>query len=274
MARRRWYRGLAPVSLVVPCQGQAHRILWRAGRLVVADHDVPAESALIALGATPCPCLAVLSAWRDLHRQAQLGPLWNLDAVFGVRPTWRVAAARSTTTGLPAALHPVAVLAAVVRAERRWADPTLPDDDRRRLRHFLASRVRDAVEESLVLPRLSRPNADVVVACEVATRGESVAVEATGAGHRHHLRIRLPLSWLVEIWARNLSRVEELVVLEATPDPNGDCLETLALRFELRGLYGLDPGLVYVRLRHHPRHGWRADPHDATHPEPYGLVGS
>ena len=272
MARRRWYRGIPPVSLLVPCQGQWHQILWRAGRVVAADHDVAAESALVALGAAPCPCLAVLSAWRSFHREAQLGPFWDLDGVFGVRATWHVGAARSTANDLPAQLHPVAVLAAVARAERRWSDPSLPDDDRRRLHHFLASRLRAAINESLVVTRLSRPHAEVAVACEVAGRGEEVAVESRGDAQLRHLRIRIPLSWLVEIWARGLGQVDDLVVLEAEPGPDGSWIDAVALRFELRGLYGLDPRLDSVRLRAGPEHSWRVDT-GAGHPEQCGVAG-
>ena len=273
MARRHWCRRLPPVSLGVECQGAWHRVLWRAGRLVVPDHDVPAESGLIALGASPCPCLVILRSWKAIHREAGLGPLWDLDGIFGVRPTWRVAAGRLSNSELPAALQPVAALAALVRAQRRWADPAFPNDDRRRLRHFLASRLREAVDEALVLPRLSRPHAQVAVVCEVAPAEEGVGLETTGDTHLRHLRITVPLSWLVDVWARGLSRVDDLVVLDTKPqNPSGSRLDVLALRFELRGLYGLEPRLVSVGCRRHPGEGWRVDTEE-PHPDRYGLVG-
>jgi hypothetical protein len=112
----------------------------------------------------------------------------------------------------------------------------------------------------------------VAVACEVAPAEEGVGLETTGDAHLRHLRIRDPLSWLVDVWARGLSRVDDLIVLDTKPQNPGDSrLDVLALRFELRGLYGLEPRLVSVGCRRHPRGGWRIDTEEPQ-PDRYGPV--
>ena len=46
------------------CGGAEHRITWRRGKLVLEDHDLRAEEAMSALGASWPECLRVLQRWR------------------------------------------------------------------------------------------------------------------------------------------------------------------------------------------------------------------
>jgi hypothetical protein len=49
----------------VACGGATHRVLLRRGKLVLADHSLPAEAAAFALGAPPSPCFDVYRSWRS-----------------------------------------------------------------------------------------------------------------------------------------------------------------------------------------------------------------
>ena len=64
MRRRRWARGLPRVDVEVACGGDAHRVLLRRGKLVLADHSIAAEAAAVALGAPSTACFEVYRSWR------------------------------------------------------------------------------------------------------------------------------------------------------------------------------------------------------------------
>jgi hypothetical protein len=61
----RWFDHLPAVTAEVDCGDERHRITWRRAKLVLEDHDVVAERALVALGAEPPLCLQTLDAWRQ-----------------------------------------------------------------------------------------------------------------------------------------------------------------------------------------------------------------
>src|SRR5262245_5099025 len=71
-ARRACGGGISPVRARVRCAGRWHQVLLtRAGRLRLRDHPAVELRRLLAaeqLGARPCPCLAVLRAWRRFCR--------------------------------------------------------------------------------------------------------------------------------------------------------------------------------------------------------------
>lgn len=78
-ASRRWCDGLPPVTAEVECGGEAHRITWQRGKLVLEDHDLLAERSLAALGAPPPTCVEVLGAWQRIRGTEQLSDLLLRD---------------------------------------------------------------------------------------------------------------------------------------------------------------------------------------------------
>ena len=76
----RWYDGVAPATALVSCGGRQHPIVWRRGRVSAPAHDLAAESALVALGAAPCPCLEVVTTCRDGLGVEDLFLLWTEQA--------------------------------------------------------------------------------------------------------------------------------------------------------------------------------------------------
>ena len=83
MSRPRWCSSVEPVTVEVDAGDAVHRLSWRAGRLVLHDHDVAAEEVLQALGGEPCVCLVLRDAFRGLRDQA--GGAESL----GVSSRWR-----------------------------------------------------------------------------------------------------------------------------------------------------------------------------------------
>jgi hypothetical protein len=276
MLTRRWVRGCAPVSVDVACDGEVHRVTWRAGKLVVENHDVRAELALAALGGDPPSCVRVLQAWRRVLREPDLGSLWDLESVLDAPRTWRVSPARTVSVGdvvgeLPIPLQRVAALAAIVRAHRRWDDATLPAATRHRLEHFLASRVRDAIQESLEPMHIYRPHFELHVRCAVAGPADEQAVEFHTSQRLGHLHCRLPLWWLVVVWARGLAAIDGATVLDAARARGSAGLTIGALRWELDGWYRLRPEFFSAFARHEPNGAWRIEEETSCAPE---LVAS
>jgi hypothetical protein len=260
MARDRWFRGFARQSLEVACEGTAHHVVWRSGKLVVVDHDVPRELALAALGGSAPRCIEILLTWRRLHRRGELAPLGDLESMFGAPQAWRGSAAAlgggaSDAAALPLPLLRLAALAAIVRAERRWGDTSLPNEDRRRLEHFLAARAREAVEASIRPLRYARPQFRVTVSCAVGEAGADPSVDFVGSpGHR--LNCRLPLTWIVRVWARDAAVVDGTAVLAMQPSVGPGAQSVLALSWEPAGWYGLRPLHVSGVVRRDPTGSW------------------
>ncbi|MEM9563172.1 MAG: hypothetical protein AAGA93_11165 [Actinomycetota bacterium] len=61
-----WSDTAEPLTMVVVCNRERHRIRWRAGRVETLDHpDLDAELALIALGGEEPACVALHRLWSD-----------------------------------------------------------------------------------------------------------------------------------------------------------------------------------------------------------------
>jgi len=55
-----WHNDLGDATQCIALDdGATHRVTWRRGKLVLEDHDIEAEQALIALGGERCVCLDV-----------------------------------------------------------------------------------------------------------------------------------------------------------------------------------------------------------------------
>lgn len=61
-----WAATAAPLSMVVVCNRERHRLRWQAGRVEPVDHpDLDAELALVAFGGEEPACLAIHRLWHD-----------------------------------------------------------------------------------------------------------------------------------------------------------------------------------------------------------------
>jgi hypothetical protein len=210
--RPRWYRRVPPVEVPVECSGGTHQLRWRRGAFVALAHDVEAERAMHALGGERVRCLELVDVWRD--------------AVTGRRPP--------DTFDLPADLRRVATLARLVRVERRWSDPALPDGERRVALDRLVSRFREAVAASLAPSRRQRGLQRIEVNVRPVPSGERIGVEAQTAPDRIRLQVQLGLAWNVQVAGRGLGAVDDAVVLDVVDhDRDTGALGVIAVRWEV-----------------------------------------
>ncbi|MGH9156833.1 MAG: hypothetical protein ACRD1K_13580 [Acidimicrobiales bacterium] len=226
-ARDRWCHHVEPAEATVECSGGTHRIAWRRGKLVLEDHDLGAEQAMLAFGGEMPACLATLQLWRNLHTWAMAAELFRQlqarmdgDALFGpgelagvhqlgLALTWERAWRRAdyyTDHGR--------LLAAQLKAK---AVPPLRDH----LRHWL--RVRGSRRLSSVQVEVARAGPPA----SVAGRMDSVGVRATAT---------LSARWLVEVWGRGLAVVDGgfvVAVDQVDPRKAAGALPVRAVRWEL-----------------------------------------
>ncbi|MGD9751531.1 MAG: hypothetical protein AB7W59_11110 [Acidimicrobiia bacterium] len=218
--RRRWYRAVPPATLQLDCGGARHTVRWKRGRLVLLDHDVGAEAALMALGSDKPACLTLLERWRTMLNGTAGAPgraaARSVGSVAGGRAGGRVrsaAAAGSDLRSFGADLARVIELSRLVRAERRWADPDLPAADRQRLVDALVGGLRTATAASLRPSAARRGRQQVVVHARPLPSGEEAAAEVTIGPARIEIDLQLPLSWVVEVAGRGLGEQPDRIVL-------------------------------------------------------------
>ena len=111
---------------MVDCNGERHRVTWRRGKVVLEDHDLRAEEAMLAFGGKPFPCLGLLRRWRDMHTWAMSDELFRtMSARLGPEAV------------LPGPLEPVLELGLMLTWERTWRRSSFYTDYERLLREHL-----------------------------------------------------------------------------------------------------------------------------------------
>ena len=105
----RWFDDLPPITVSVGCSGALHAVSGRRGKLVLHDHRLADEEALLALGGDPPPCVAVLVAWRDRAGWAAAS-----------RPPPAGFVRRPRAPAVPDGLAPTRRLGVIRSWERRW----------------------------------------------------------------------------------------------------------------------------------------------------------
>ena len=246
--RPAWYEGVPPVTVEVVCGGQAHRLSWRRGKLVLEDHDLSGELALVALGGGSCACLDFLRVWaqgsRDLHSVYWLrgqptlpSPLPSARRVFVPGSSLPAPPARSLSQlnerhrqqlqatlarrerarllwSLPPELHVRMALSAVMRAERAHSLSPLKDPGPldEALRSLAGGAVRQLVRAAPGAPAGARLDLDFSSVDPDRTPWAEGDVDDYGAS----LALGLPWSWLARVWAWGLAVLEDSFVLAVT----------------------------------------------------------
>jgi hypothetical protein len=192
-----WALDVDPVSVVVDCGGARHVVTWRRGKLVLEDHDLTAEEAVVALGGPRPACLEVLRAWRN---RAVWAVATQPDPPGFVRRRPRIA--------VPPELAARRELG-VVRAWERSAARRPGSDDAEHLYRYLRKRALSSVlgaanaaqarfgggRVSFVEVRLAERDGDVDVIGRVDARQTALVVSLTPR-------------WLREVWARGIGLVD------------------------------------------------------------------
>lgn len=251
-----WFRGLRPVTLDVECNGLSHHIVWQRGKIVVADHDVESELALTALGADPVPCMEFLFAWQDAMREpGMLRRLMGAPWLSG-RKSWTISI--SVPAVPPGALVAHQFRARILEMQRRNALQELDGPMRKRLiASILAGLGRggawmssvewwsdDLIEENASPPLVrsvhhwlapgSAARVTVFPTIEVAGWGEEpVLLGQTSSSSLIEVAARLPASWLLDVWCRELEVVDGAFVLKVIDcDEDGNWFDVLATRWD------------------------------------------
>lgn len=270
----RWFEGLPDVAAELHCGGQAHRIVWRRGKLVLADHDLLAERSLMAFGSEPPLCVEVLDAWRrvrgpELVRDLLVGATVAHDELASRRREHVEAIRRGTefmagpgqklrgllastqrnmererrawaTTllhALPAEFRRRLALAVIVEVQRHWRDEQFRGEHREHVDALLAQTAGALVERSARRFRRDlEPQARFAIASHVLAPGEPPGCTVRLGPDGGTGIVSLPLAWFTDVWSRGLALVDDCFVTHAADwPPDAATLPVGALRWEHDG---------------------------------------
>jgi len=204
-ARDRWCHHVPPATAQLACGGDRHTVTWRRGKLVLEDHDLGAERAMLALGGEMPACLATLQLWRNLHTWAMAGELFGQlrarlgdDALFG-----------------PGELAEAHQLGLALTWERAWRRAGHFTDHGRLLAEQLRPRALPPLREHLRY-WLRRHGSRRLSSVEVEPARDGPAGMLTGEMDSVGVRAVATLSarWLVRVWGRGLAVVDGAFVVD------------------------------------------------------------
>ncbi len=244
---RRWCDRLDPVTELVECSGERHRVSWRRGSLVVEDHDIEAERAMKALGAETPACLLLVKQWRELHSWATSPELYT--QVLDRLGPGRILA--------PGALRGPSELSLLLTWERAWRMSAYYGTGHERL---LARQLGDRAGPPLgahVDHWRRRLDCDRTPSVEVKLARPGQAPRVVGSIDRFGARATATLGvrWALVVWARGLAVVDDGFVLELLP--SSQALGARALRWEAQADGGARPVVAPARLGRDRQGTWR-----------------
>lgn len=223
--RPRWYDPLPEATATVDCGGESHRVSWRRGKLVLRDHDLTAERAMLAFGGELCPCMRVLEMWVNQFRMA---PDQFLQLRRWLGPNAFLA---------PEEFALARRLAMILGWERSW----------RRTFYFRVKQSQLLGEElkAVALPALrehaaawkARTGARVVSGAQVVLvpSNETPSLDGTTDGVAMKVTAQLQATWIVDVWARGVATLGEAFVLRLVEARAVDDLSVVAARWAPTG---------------------------------------
>ena len=221
--RDRWCHHVEAAEAVIDCTGERHRVVWRRGKLILVDHDLAAEDAMMALGGEMPACVKALRLWRNLHTWAmgteiftQLQSRLGDDALLG--------------PGELAAAHQLGL---VLTWERAWRRGSYYTDHERLLATVLRAKAQGPLREHLRhWMKLHGSRRISGTAIEVARSAASADVTGDMDSVGVRATVALPARWLVEVWARGLPVVDGTFVLGVEPTSEATRLQVTAVAWE------------------------------------------
>jgi hypothetical protein len=194
-------------AIVVPCGTHGHRALVDGGALVLLDHDLEAELALLALGASVPSCLVHAALWDEGVVGDAFLEQWaedvEGDGLVPAAEEWRGNFWEPWPTDPPAArvlFGPRLQVALALTAAQDRARPGRPSPPSRPVQRAVQRRARRAFVASLAaVDAHRRPDALVPVAIRVgeASAGAEGRLAEDASGVTLHLRP----DWLWSVWA-------------------------------------------------------------------------
>ena len=172
--------------------------------MVLEDHDLTAETAMLAFGAKPFACLGVLKRWRDMHTWAMSGELYRA-----------MQSRLEPDALLPGELRSVHELGLMLTWERTWRRLAFTSDYERLMSEQLRKRATAPFREHLAFWR-QRSGARLMSSAEIKVLrpGQPAAIRGTMDGVRVAATAALGVPWVLRVWARDLAVVEGAFVLD------------------------------------------------------------
>ncbi len=244
---RRWCDRLDPVTELVECSGEHHRVTWLRGSLVVEDHDLEAERAMKALGAETPACLRLVKQWRELHS-------WATSPELYVQMRDRLGPERILG---PGALRQTSELSLLLTWERAWRTSAYYGVGHERLlERQLGDRALAPLTAHVDLwSRRLESGRTPSVEVKLARPGRVPEVKGSIDRFGARARVTLGVGWALGVWARGLAVVDDGFVVALVPT-TGD-LGARAIRWERQGDGGARPVVAPARLGRSPDGSWR-----------------
>ena len=204
------------------CGEHAHRVTWRRGKLVLADHDLAAERGMLAFGGELCPCMRVLEMWVE---QFRMPPELFVQLRKWLGPNADLA---------PAEFDLQRRLGMILGWERSWRRASYVDRQQERL---LGTELK---EKALPLLRQylndwkPKTGARVISGCQVLVvpAAAPAIVEGTMDGVAMKAVARLHGRWLVDVWPWGIATVDDAFVTRVLDVPADDEVHVRAARWE------------------------------------------
>lgn len=199
-----WYQHVPPVSAVIPCEGDEHRVTWRWGKFKVEDHDLGSERAMLVLGGEPCECLQALQLWGDQ---------------FGMRPEQFEEMRRRVGAWavlLPKALDAPREVGMVLSLERAWRKSRYLDMQGRLLEKQVRDKAMPALRAHLTAAKHEFGARSIRgVQVKHVAAGQPVRIEGRMDSVSASATVSLSSDWIVHVWGRGIAVVDGALVVEA-----------------------------------------------------------
>ncbi len=218
----RWYDALPEVTATVDCGGEAHRVTWRRGKVVLEDHDLNAEKGMVAFGGELCPCMRVLEIWVEQFRMP--------PHLFDQMHTWL----GDQAFLLPDEFAYPRRSAMVLNWERAWRfESWLPTRQAKMLFEELKEKALPALRQHLNAWK-PRTGARIIAGCQVALAPSNQPPALDGTTDRVSMRATAWLHgrWVVDVWPQGIAVVDDAFVLDLTRARTRNDLEVVAVRWE------------------------------------------
>lgn len=212
-------------SITIRCDAHLHAAHVEAGVLVLDDHDVEAELALLALGSSLPPCLVYLAVWRQSVVDAAFLLAWgddvDDDGLRTAREDWEGNYWESWPLEPPAGrvlFGPRLQRALALASARRAADEADAGrfDSWHALQRATQTRARSAFVKSLsIVEAHPRPDALVPVRILIDTRSTGGSISGRLARLGSGVQLVLPFDWLWTVWDTNGGLLGDQFVLSA-----------------------------------------------------------
>lgn len=239
-----WTATAAEVDLAVACGPDRHRLVWRRGEVILADHpDLAAERALVALGGPEPACLGRLRLWHEAVADGGFLAEWVDEAHLGdARLSWLgMALERLRMEGFHEFLRHLPPARAermgqfLHRFPRPWLDraacavsSALVDGGRVRcvlapelVTQAVAHRLRRSFVDSIGGRLVAWGAAALVPLTITVSPDGTTAVAGTVTGPGRGVALTVGPDWLHRVWGAGAAVVDGRLVLALEPGPGG-----------------------------------------------------